>query len=137
MQKNSNASASTQHAQLKKLAVWTFFWTFSQAVAVFGTHWFWPDNKLLAALSIALTVILGIAMIFANRKVLESQDELQRKIQLEAMALTLGLTMIIGLAYSMLDITNVITSDAEIGFLVMFMGICYLIVLGINKKRYE
>lgn len=127
---------TTEKSNLRRLAIWTFFWTLSQAVATFGTHWYWPDNKILATIAIALTLILGVAMLYANRNVLESQDELQKKIQLEAMALTLGLTMVVGLAYSMLDITNVISGDAEIGFLVMFMGICYLVVLGINKKRY-
>ncbi len=122
---------------IKRLAVWTFFWVLSQAVAVFGAKWVWEGNKILSALFIGLTLLLGMVMIYANRNVLEQQDELQKKIQLEAMGLTLGLTLVLGLCYSLLDATNVISGDAEIGVLVMFMGICYLTLVLINNRRYQ
>ena len=56
--------------------------------------------------------------------------------QLEAMAITLGITLIAGIAYSSLDIVNVISGDAEISFLVMLMGITYLVSLLVVRRRY-
>ncbi|MFN2262192.1 MAG: hypothetical protein ABR595_09035, partial [Psychroflexus sp.] len=79
----------------------------------------------------------GIAMIIANRNWFNSLDELQRKIQLEALGITLGLAVIFGITYSLLDITNLIASDAEISLLVGFMGITYLVSLLIIRKRYQ
>lgn len=64
-------------------------------------------------------------------------DELQRKIHIEALAITLGLSVIAGLSFSLLDQTNLIAFDAEIGFLVGFIGITYMIALAINRSRYS
>ena len=63
-------------------------------------------------------------------------DELQRKIQLEALGISLGLAVIAGLSFSLLDQTDLIPFDAEIGFLVGFIGITYMIALLINRRRY-
>jgi len=75
-------------------------------------------------------------MVRANINHLLSLDEMQQRIQLEAMGLTLGLTVIFGLAYSLLDITNVISVDAEISSLVIFMSLCYLVNLLVAQRRY-
>jgi hypothetical protein len=72
----------------------------------------------------------------ANRQFFNSLDELQRKIHIEALAVTLGLTVIAGLSFSLLDQTNLISFDAEIGFLVGFIGVTYMIALLVNRKRY-
>ena len=88
-------------------------------------------------MAILLNVGIGIGMILANRRLIDGLDELERKIHLESLALTLGLTMIVGIGYSLLDITNVIPWDAEISFLVIFMGLCYITTLVINQKRYN
>ena len=76
-------------------------------------------------------------MILANRKLFNHYDELERKIHLESLALSLGLTVVVGLSYSLLDQTNLISFDAEIGNLVLFVGVTYLITLLINRKRYQ
>ena len=62
-------------------------------------------------------------MIIANRDHLKSLDELQQKVQLEAMSITLGVGLIAGLAYSNLDTSNVVPFDAEISHLVIGMGL--------------
>ncbi|MCL6217228.1 hypothetical protein [Zunongwangia pacifica] len=76
-------------------------------------------------------------MILSNRKHLNSQDPLQRKISMDAMAITLGITLIVGISYSMLDITNLVSFDAEISHLVFVMGITYLIAMLIGNARYK
>ena len=55
----------------------------------------------------------------------------------DSLALSLGLTVVVGLSYSLLDQTNLISFDAEIGNLVLFVGVTYLITLLINRKRYQ
>jgi len=75
-------------------------------------------------------------MVLANVKLFRHYDELEQKIHAEAMGLTLGATVIVGLSYSLLDQTNLIQGDAEIGFLIMFISITYLISLLINRKKY-
>jgi len=56
---------------------------------------------------------------------------------MDAMAITLGITLILGISYSMLDITNLIAFNAEISHLVFIMGITYLIAMLIGNARYK
>lgn len=119
------------------LAIWTLSWTLSIALATFGNRFLWDGNKTLTIAAIVLSLLLGIGMILANRRFIEQSDELEKKIQLESMGLTLGLTLVVGLAYSLLDTTNVIPWDAEISFLVIFMGICYMTAIAVNNSRYR
>lgn len=122
---------------LSRLAVWTVTWTLSTALATFGSLFLWEGHQVLTALSIALNIGIGIGMVMANRRLLEGSDELEKKIQMEAMALTLGLTLIVGIAYNIMDTTNIIPWDSEISFLVVFMALFYITAIAFNTRRYR
>jgi hypothetical protein len=126
-----------QKAATKGLALWTTLWVISQAIAVFGNLLLWPDTVLLKYAVLILNLLLGLQMIRANRKFLQSLDELEKQIQYESFALTLGLTLVAGLVYSTLTDTILIGVEAEISNLVMFMGITYMISLLYNRKRFS
>ena len=119
-----------------KLALWTWSWVATLAIATFGPKFIWDDHVFLTVFAILVNLGNGILMINANKNLFNSLDELQRKIQLEALGITLGLAVIAGLSFSLLDQTNLIPFDAEIGFLVGFIGITYMVALFINRKRY-
>jgi hypothetical protein len=123
--------------QLIRLALWTFGWTLTMAAASFGHKYLWEGNTLIIAISVLLNLAIGIGMIFSNRSLINDFDELEKKIQLESMALTLGLTVVVGLSYSLLDITNLISGDAEIGILVLFVGVTYIVTSIVNTRRYR
>ncbi|MGJ8661125.1 MAG: hypothetical protein ACSHXL_03740 [Bacteroidota bacterium] len=120
----------------KNLALWTLLWVVSLAVATFGPKFLWEGNTILSILTIAINAAFGAGMIWANVKHISALDELQKKIQLDAMGIALGVGIVGGLSYSVMDIANVISSDAEIGFLVMLISVSYMIALLIGKKRY-
>ena len=107
------------------------------ALANFGPRLFWHEREWLTVLAIAVNLVVGFGMILANRRHLKGLDEMHQKVQLEAMALSLGVGLVIGLAYSNLDVTNVIGFDAEISHLVILMGLTYGagIALGLRKYR--
>lgn len=119
------------------LAFWTWSWVLTLAIATFGPEFFWEEKSALTIVAIVVNLAIGILMVLANRKLFNHYDELERKIHLESMGLTLGLAVIIGLTYSLFDQKNLIHSDAEIGFLVGFIGITYMISLMVNRKRYS
>lgn len=120
----------------RNLAIWTFAWTLSIALATFGPKFLW-ENKFLTVVGILFSLLIGIGMILANRRFINESDELEQKIQLESMGITLGLAVVVGLAYSLLDTTNVISSDAEISTLIIFIGITYIVATLINTKRFR
>ena len=97
---------------LKTLSLWTWSWVATMALATFGPKFIWEEQIALTAFAIITNLVNGVLMILANRKLFNHYDELERKIHLESSALTLGLTVIVGLSYSLLDQTNLISFDA-------------------------
>ena len=127
-------------AQTRKNTVnlfyWTAAWVLSLAIAVFGPLLLW-DSKGISLGAILLNVALGVGMIAANKRHLDGLDELQRKIQMDAMAFALGVGLVAGLAYSALDTTNVIPMDAEISFLVILISIAYIGGILAGRRKYQ
>lgn len=119
------------------LGLWTGAWVLTMALATFGPKFLWDGNSTLTLVGILINLAIGIGVIIANKKHLNSLDELQRKIQLEAMGATLGVAVIFGLSYSMLDTTNIISYDAEISHLVILIGLTYLAGTIIGTLRYR
>ena len=119
----------------RRLAAWTAAWLITMAIAVFGSTLLWPDSDVTKLVTVAVNVVIGFGMIIANKRHLDSLDELHRKIQLDAMAFTLGVGLVLGFGYSTLDITNLIESDAEISMLLVVMALTYLgsMIFGVRK----
>jgi len=121
--------------QTRRLGYWTLAWLLTLALANFGPAFLWDGNELVTIGAVGFNLLVGIGMIFANKNHLRSLDEMQQKIQLEAMGLTLGVVLVAGLAYSSLDIANVIRFDAEIAHVVILMGLTYLVTLAALTRK--
>lgn len=118
------------------LAAWTAAWVGSLALARFGPDRLWPEPSLLTPGLIGFTVLLGIAMLVANMRHLLRLDELQRTLQLQAMAWSLGAGLVAGTAWALLDRHQLIALDASIPHLIMFMALAYLAALALGLRRY-
>jgi uncharacterized protein YacL len=137
-QKNNKgnwAAKTTRNTLL--LGYWTGAWLVTMAVATFGPLLMWQANQLLTALAIFLNIGIGFGMILANKNSLKGLDEMQQKIQLEAMALSLGVGLVIGLGYSTMDTSNLISFDAEISHLVILMGLTYGAGIFAGRRKYQ
>lgn len=129
--------AMRQKKNTIRLAVWTAGWTLSLALATFGPMFLWQGNSTITILAIILNLIFGIGMIFTNKHHLKGLDEMLQKIELEAMAVALGVGVVGGLSYSVMDITNLISTDAEISHLVILIGLTYMAGTIIGRIRYK
>ena len=87
----ANTRKTTAH-----LGYWTAAWVVTMAIAVFGSRLVWQDTDWLKLVTIVINLGVGVGMIMANRRHLKGLDEMQQKIQLEAMALSLGVGLIAG-----------------------------------------
>jgi hypothetical protein len=137
METKSNEWGATQRRNVKHLAYWTGGWGLTMALPAFGPKFLWDYNPGLSILAIVINAIIGVGMIQMHRKYANGLDEMHRKIFMEAKALALGVGVVGGLSYSMLDAANVISSDAEIGYLVMLMGVTYSIAFIVSSIRYK
>ena len=134
---DSNDWAASGARNTILLMYWTVAWVLTMALANFGPRLIWEFNNSLTLIAILINMAVGFGMIVVNKRHLEGLDEMHQKVQLEAMALSLGVGLVAGLAYSNLDVTNLITSDAEISHLVILMGLTYLggVYAGLRKYR--
>ncbi len=108
------------------LAAWTAAWVASLALAAFGPGNLWDNAPAPTLIAIGFSVLVGIGMLHANKRNLQGMDELQRAIQLEAMAWSLGAGLVGGLAWSLLARHGLIGFEAEIAHLVGFMALVYM-----------
>lgn len=137
LKKNSNNWAANNLRNTAHLAYWTGAWVVTMALANFGPRLIWQFNESLTLSAILINMAIGAGMILANKRHLKGLDEMHQKVQLEAMALSLGVGLVVGLGYSNLDVTNLIATDAEISHLVILMALTYLggVFAGMRKYR--
>ena len=128
-------------AQTKKntlrLFFWTGAWVLATAGAAFGPRFLWDFNTLPTILGVLIHIGIGFGMIRMFRQYLLGLDELQRKIELDAMALTLGVGMVVGVSYELLEDIKLITFEPEISHLIILMGLTFGIGIIVGNRRYQ
>jgi len=120
----------------KKLAIWTVAWVGSLAFLTGAENTLW-DNLIFTKIGLLINLAIGVGMIIANKNLFNHYDELQKKIQFEAMALTLGLAVVVGVVYEVSFDFGVINSEPEFEYLVIFISICYIVSTLLNSLRYK
>ena len=126
-----------QFKNTKKLAFWTLIWVLATGLATFGPEFIW-ENSLFTYAGVGLFLITGAAMIWANRKYLMDQDELQRRMHLEAMSITLGVAVVLGLGLSILDQQDLLFGfDLDFAFITIIISVSYMLSLLINLRRFK
>ena len=119
-----------------RLALWTLAWVATLALAKFGPEHLW-DSQAVSWAAIAINVAAGVGWIVAHASYLRGIDELQRKIMLDALAVTLGVGFVGGFAYVVADAADLISFDAEIGVLTALLSAVYMIAVAIGHIRYR
>ena len=75
-------------------------------------------------------------MIIANKNLFKTYDELQKRIQFEAMAITLGLVIIVGLTYEVSFDFGIIDKEPQFEYLMLFISLLYIITNIVNSRRF-
>jgi hypothetical protein len=124
-------------SNIQSLAIWTLAWLASTALLRFGAEYIWDYQPAYSILVLITHLVLGMMMIVANVKHLSNLDELQRKITMDAMGITLGIGLIAGIAYEQLEDIKLISYEPEISHLIMLMAITYIITMLIGNRKYK
>jgi hypothetical protein len=119
------------------LAGWTVAWVASLALAAFGPGALWNDMPALTIAAIAASVLIGIGMLIAHKRLLEAMDELQRATQLQAMAWSLGAGLVGGTALTLLDRHDVIGIDVGVAHVIVLMAVVYMVGTVVGTLRYR
>lgn len=131
-------ATSTYREQLKAtggLAAWTLAWLATLAVARFGPDLLWGAQPTWSWVAVGANLLVGIGVIVAFTRYLRRADELDRKIMLDALAVTLGVAWVSGFAYVVAHAAGLITID--IGALLAAPGVVFVIAVVAGKIRYR
>ena len=133
----SNEWAASNARNTVRLRYWTTAWVVSTALATFGPKLIWDFATLPTILGVLMNLGVGFGMIVVNKQYMKGLDEMHQKIFLEAGALTLGVGLVCGLSYQLLDITKLISFEPQISHLIILMCLTFLTGLIAGRRRYQ
>ena len=141
--KKTNTETKTNKAYSKgrvseaKVVYWGLAWVLATAGAAFGPELLWGYGTLMTSVAVATQLALGFGMIWAFKGVLLAMDDLQRLIQLEAISLALGVGIVVGISYELLEDVKLITFEPEISHLIILMSFTYMFGLFLGNRHYR
>jgi hypothetical protein len=116
---------------------WCGAWAGTCVLLAFGPKFLWNKALVFTLLAIGLNVCVGIGTIVANKKYFQNLDELQRRVHLNSLAITVGVAMIAGFPYSVMDAYHVIPFHANISHLMVLMSLTYGASNLYGTRRYR
>jgi len=128
---------SRTRANVVRLFRWCGAWAGTCALSAFGPRFLWNKALVITLLAIGLNVCVGIGTIVAHKRYLEELDELQRKVHLNSLAITVGVAMLAGVPYSVMDSYHVIPLHADVSYLVVLMSLTYAASNLYGTRRYR
>ena len=118
--------------------LWTFAWLLTLALAKFGPELLWDEGQTVVSwAAVAANLVVGIGWIVAFARYLKAIDELQRKIQQDALLVTLGVAWVGGFAYVAADSAGLVVGDINIAAFPVLMSVVYLIAFAVGYFRYR
>jgi hypothetical protein len=102
-----------------------------------GPGLIWNKDLLVTLLAIGLDVAVGAGMVLANKRYVEELDELQKKVQLNSMGITLGVGLIAGVPLAVMDAYHVIPFHADIAYLLVLMSLTFGASNLYGTRRYR
>ena len=120
-----------------RLICWNLAWAASCALIKFGPRSLWNKDSALTILAIGLNLCMGLGVILANKKHIAELDELQRKVYLNALAITVGVALVAGVPYSVAGSYYLIPFQADIPHLLLIMGLTFCVSFLYGTWRYR
>ena len=121
----------------RNLKSWSAAWVVSMAITAFAPRFVWEFNTLLTIIAVVINLAMGFGMLLSNRRYLHGLDEMQQKIMFDAMGLCLGVGLVVGLSYELLEDIKLISFEPEIGHLVIIMCLTYLGGIIAGHKKFQ
>lgn len=119
-----------------KMVAWIFIWMVSLIVSDKAALYGWWSAEWITVLSIIINAGFGLGVVYGYRRMLKGMDDLQRKIQLEALSMAFGVSVIGSISYSLLVTWGYII-DEEVTDIFMLMSISFSASVLLNSWRYK
>jgi hypothetical protein len=132
-----NGYHSRIQTSILRLFGWAATWVGSCALMKFGPEFLWNRASVLTLLAIGLNVCVGVGLILVHKRYIAELDELQRKIYLNALAITVGVVLIVVVPYSVMEKYGVMSFHANVPHLLTLMAVTFCVSLAYGSWRYR
>jgi hypothetical protein len=135
---NKTASYRASNKATAYLALWTFAWVATVAVARFGPEHVWdPKHSAASWAAVAANLLVGAIWIAAFARLLRALDDLWRQIMQDALAAALGVGWVTGFAYVTADAAGLVDYDVDVALFAVLLGAVYVITVVVGWIRYR
>ena len=119
-----------------KIVAWIFVWMASLTVSDKAALYGWWEAEWITIVSIIINAALGLWVVYCYRRMLACMDDLQRRIQLEALSMAFGVSLVAACSYTLLVTWGYIL-DEEVSDIFMVMCVSFSAALILNVVRYK
>ncbi len=120
-----------------RLFLWVAIWVASFAMATFGPKFIWDKAIPITWIACAVTILIGIGAIVANRNQIRDQDEMLQRVSLGSYAITLGAVIIVGCPYAILQQNQLVPAAGGIPTLMVVISVTLAASMLVGLRRYR
>ena len=122
--------------QTVTLLIWTLAWVASLALVMFGNQ-LWGRAAVVSWIAIAVNLAVGAGWIIAHVRYLRGVGELQRKVQLDAMGLGLGVGIVGSCALAAANVLGLVALEADAAAFAIIAAVVYSGAVLVGNLRYR
>lgn len=111
-------------------------WMVTLLLSSIGSEYAWYNTMLVISIVFIVHTSIGVVMVFSFRKFLSELDDLERKIQLDALALSVGVTIISFSSFSILSKAGII-AELDQSSLIALIAVTYMIGNIAGRIKYR
>jgi hypothetical protein len=116
--------------------LWSLAWAGSLVLVDKAVLYDWYTSPYISMLGVIINAALGLGVVRVFVRNLGCMDELQRKIQLDSLAIAMGVGLVGSFSYSLLTTTGFIT-EPEITDITLLLCLTYMASVVTLHYRYK
>lgn len=119
-----------------KVNLLALLWAITLLITSASIEYTWHSSMLFISTIFTVHTVIGVLMVFSFRKFLKELDDLERKIQLDALALSVGITIISFSSSSILSVAGII-EKLDQSALIVVMAATYMVGIVVGRIKYR
>ncbi len=119
-----------------RLFGWILVWVGTLILVDKAVLYGWYTSDFISVLGIVINAGMGLGVIVTFLRFLREIDEMQRKIQLDSLALSMGIGFVGSFSYTLL-VTTGFVADPEVRDIILLMAGTYMASLIVGQFRYR
>jgi hypothetical protein len=116
--------------------LWALAWAVTLGLTSYLSDYPWYASTIPTLIGFVVHTGIGLGMFFAYRRFLRELDEMERKIQLDALAGSVGVTIVSFSAYSILEKAGYLP-DLKPSYLIALIGFTYMAGIIFGRVKYQ